>query len=129
MEKFINPGGDGTPPATLSAEEATSIQRIRLLNDMLREGYPTGEVMITRAVQALPSIKRDILLLAVQHYSDFDNGNDPYGEHDFGSLEFDGRVWFWKIDYYDLDRNHASPDPADPDVTCRVMTIMSADEY
>lgn len=129
MERLPNPGGDGTPPADLAAAEAKRVERIRLLNDMLREGYPTGEVMITRAVKALPQFARDILLLAIQHYSDFDSANDPYGEHDFGSLEFDGHVWFWKIDYYCLDHERHSPDPSDPDVTRRVLTIMRADEY
>ena len=129
MDRLPNHGGDGLPSADLAATEAERVERIRLLNDSLREGFPTGDVMITPAVRALPQFARDILLLAIQHYSDFDTDNDPYGEHDFGSVEFDGHVWFWKIDYYDLDHAHGSPDPADPDVTRRVLTIMRADEY
>lgn len=55
--------------------------------------------------------------------------NDPYGEHDFGSLIVDGNKVFWKIDYYDKGMQYASPDPANLSVTVRVMTIMLADEY
>ena len=59
----------------------------------------------------------------------FDEDNDPYGEHDFGALEVEGERLFFKIDYYDHDLSAHSPDPADPSVTKRLLTIMLADEY
>jgi hypothetical protein len=55
--------------------------------------------------------------------------NDPHGERDFGSLGLRGQRLFWKIDYYDLALEYGSPDPADPAVTRRVLTLMLADEY
>ena len=36
---------------------------------------------------------------------------------------------FRKIDYYDRATEAGSPDPADPAVTTRVLTLMRADEY
>jgi hypothetical protein len=38
-------------------------------------------------------------------------------------------VIFWKFDYYDLDLQMASLDPANPDITARILTIMLEDEY
>ena len=35
----------------------------------------------------------------------------------------------WKINYFDLSRTYHSPNPADLNVTSRVMTVMRADEY
>ena len=60
---------------------------------------------------------------------DFCHANDPYEEHDFGSFEAEGEKIFFKIDYFDRTLTHHSPDPADPSVTERVITIMLADEY
>ena len=59
----------------------------------------------------------------------FTPDNDPYGEHNFGSITLEDTTFFWKIDYYDLDLHMHSPDPSDETVTARVLTIMLAEEY
>ena len=60
---------------------------------------------------------------------DFCIANDPHGEHDFGAFDYDGVEVFFKIDYFDKDLNFHSPDPANPAVTERVITLMLATEY
>ena len=35
-------------------------------------------------------------------FADFSEGNEPYGELDFGSFNLTGETLFWKIDYSDL---------------------------
>lgn len=112
---------------TISADDRTA--QIRMLNDTLRQGFPSGEVVATRGVAALPMDQQAMLYLAIQAYEAFTEDNDPYGEHDFGAVNFDGELYLWKIDYYDKDLEFGSSDPADPDVTRRIMTIMRADEY
>jgi hypothetical protein len=47
----------------------------------------------------------------------------------FGSFEVEGETIFFKIDYFDKSLTHHSPDPSDPSVTERVITIMLAEEY
>jgi hypothetical protein len=63
------------------------------------------------------------------HFKDFNEGNDPYGEHDFGAIEQDGVTYYWKIDYYDSDLVRGSDDPSDEKKTVRALTLLMADEY
>ncbi|HUU46823.1 MAG TPA: DUF3768 domain-containing protein [Acidobacteriota bacterium] len=66
---------------------------------------------------------------AVAAFEAFTPDNDPHGEHDFGALDVQGKRVFFKADYYDLPMTAHSPDPANPAVTRRVLTIMLASEY
>jgi len=63
------------------------------------------------------------------HYDQLDECIDPYGEHDMGRFTVSDEDYYWKIDYYDRGLEFHSPDPADPEVTIRVLTIMRVDEY
>lgn len=114
----------------MTATSATSrIDKIRSLNDDLRTSLNGGRAVLTAAVAALDSEVQTKIVEAVRHYEAFDADNDPYGEHDFGSLVVDGYTVFFKIDYYGLDLQFHSPDPAEPAVTHRVLTIMLAEDY
>lgn len=67
------------------------------------------------------------LLKTIESFDRFNGDNDPYGEHDFGSLAWEGQKIFWKIDYYDQDLKYGR-DPLDEDCR-RIMTVMLASEY
>jgi Protein of unknown function (DUF3768) len=107
----------------------TKTVRIRALNDELRQHLTGGMAVITPGVAALgpEAVERIVKTIAV--FGDFSHANDPYEEHDFGSFEADGTMIFFKIDYFDRELSMHSPDPADPSVTQRVITIMLAEEY
>lgn len=114
-------------------------RRIAELNDEFRRGAfsesgvpqedTVGEVLLTSGIAALPVEDLERTFAAVRDFAVFEVGNDPWGEHDFGAFDVGGNKVFWKIDYYDKDRAMGSPDPADPAVTTRVLTIMLAEEY
>jgi hypothetical protein len=103
--------------------------RIRQLNDAFRRTFVGGAVMITAGIEAMPLDQRRSLLQKIRNFDAFSEDNDPHQEHDFGSIDETGVRCFWKIDYYDRKTEFGSPDPANPAVTTRVMTIMLAEEY
>lgn len=102
----------------------TQVSEIAKINDRFRGMclnmfYTSG---IRDGIMDLIGLSR-----AVEDFSNFTEDNDPYGEHDFGSLQFEGRKIFWKIDYYDQQLKFGI-DPLDS--SCRrVLTVMLAEEY
>jgi hypothetical protein len=102
-------------------------EKIRELNDQFRTSFKGGQVMMTRGIAGRPDCND--ILEGVRRFDAFTNDNDPYGEHDFGAFEAGKDTIYFKLDYYAKDLASGSPDPADPNVTTRVMTIMLAQEY
>ena len=99
------------------------------LNDQARRSFQGCRVLITRGIAELGDDAVHAILAQVRSYDQFTADNDPYGEHDFGSFHWGEVQVFWKFDYYDLDLQMHSPDPADETVTARVLTVMLAEEY
>jgi hypothetical protein len=109
------------------------------LNDRFRRGdafggsrsdhHTLGQYIMTSGVQALsPELQLQLIRL-VQQFDSFTTDNDPYAEHDFGKVTLDGKDYFFKIDYYDPTLTRHSNDPASPNATRRVMTLMRTEEY
>ena len=103
--------------------------KIRALNDAFRTSFWGGRVMMTAGVAALENPVRNAVVEKIKAFDAFDDDNDPWGEHDFVSVEHNGQTFFAKIDYYDRKLEAHSEDAADPEKTCRVMTIMLAEEH
>lgn len=105
-------------------------ERIAQLNDAFRKTLERqSHVYITPGIQALSGEDQLQIFSLVKTFNDFSEGNDPYGEHNFGAIDYEGDRIFWKINYYDRDMKYGSEDPSDPDQTLRVMTIMLAHEW
>lgn len=106
-----------------SPEQHPRASQIAYQNDEFRKSG--SDVMITPGIQALPDVLG--LIRAVQAFEMFTPDNDPYGEHDFGSIVWYQHKTFWKVDYYDQALEYGE-DALSPDCR-RILTIMLASEY
>ncbi len=88
-----------------------------------------GQVVVTPGVSGEGVDFQTAALAAVASDDQFDEGNDPYGDHTFGTVTVSGQKLFWKIDLYDTDYTYGSDRPFDTSVTRRVLTIMCPSEY
>ena len=102
---------------------------IATLNDKFRRSFINGEVLLSAGIAAMSSEDKAKIISMVQNFNDFTPSNDVYGEHDFLSIDYKGNKIFAKIDYYDLNYEFMSENPANPDITNRVLTILLSCEY
>jgi hypothetical protein len=107
----------------------TKTAQIRALNDEMRQRLIGGMAVMTPGIAALGPEAVARIVKTIEVYDDFCHANDPHEEHDFGAFDADGKRIFFKIDYYHESMTVHSPDPSDPNVTKRVITIMLAEEY
>ena len=111
----------------MESDMDTKTQRIRALNDQLRQSFARGGISVmTPGIAALGQEAVDRIVKTIAVYDDFCHANDPHEEHDFGSFEADGHTVFFKIDLYEEPNvKDANGEP----VVTRVLTIMLANEY
>ena len=108
-------------------------QTIQSKNDAFRKAVfscpqPDGKAIMTNAVANLAGMTKMLLFQEIVNFDNFTEGNDPYGEHDFGCVELEGLPKiYWKIDYYaDATMEFGTEDHLN---AYRVLVIMFADEY
>lgn len=91
-------------------------------NDALRASIPNisppNLLLVTKGIIALGPEAVSEILLKVKNFNNFNQENDPWGEHDFGSFDYKGRKIFWKIDDYQGQGGYNL-----------VLTILLAEEY
>jgi hypothetical protein len=63
----------------------TQTDRIRALNDELRQHMQGGLAVITPGVAALGQDAVELIVKTIAVFDDFCHANDPHEEHDFGS--------------------------------------------
>lgn len=104
-------------------------EKIKQLNDILRKTFIGGRIMLTTGIRAKSAEEQAEILQKVCSFNEFTKANDPYGEHDFGRFTHNGEDIMFKIDYYNKTYDRMSDDPSNPEITNRVMTIMTGSEY
>lgn len=102
---------------------------ISTLNDTFRKTFTGGQVLLSAGIAAMSSEDKANIVSLVQNFDNFTPENDVYGEHDFLSIDYKGNKIFAKIDYCDLNYEFMSENPANPDITNRVLTILLSCEY
>ena len=102
---------------------------IAALNDNFRKTFTSGQVLLTAGIATMSSEDKANIISLVQNFDNFTPDNNPYAENDFGSFDYKGNKIFFKIDYYDLNYEFMSKNPANPDITNHVLSIMLAEEY
>ena len=102
---------------------------IRELNDTLRVTLSGGRVVMTDTVAAMSESDRAAAFHAMMGFNQFNEDNDPYGEHDCAIFTVGKQRFLFKISYYDKSLERGSEDPSNPDITTRVLHLMLASEY
>ncbi|WP_299720619.1 DUF3768 domain-containing protein [uncultured Tateyamaria sp.] len=126
---------------SIPEEDFEAAEKAKLIaehNDRFRNTWGAdftipGQIVMTRAVAALSPAWMVRLMQAIQQFSDFNEDNDPYGDHCFGAVEITvggetKTIWF-KIDLYDLNLEYGAEDPTDLEQTKRVMTVLFPSDY
>lgn len=94
----------------------------KIENDALRSQIPCiskpNLLVLTRGISCLPEEEIADILMKVKNFNSFSKENDPWGEHDFGSFDHNGKKIFWKIDDYRGTEGYEL-----------ILTVMFADEY
>ncbi len=97
---------------------------IKERNDLFRKNIPfcitpRNKLLLTKGVFGIFNEKQIAdIFNAVRDFNNFNQNNDTWGEHDFGSILIFGKKMFWKIDDFQGE-----------DATDLVMTIMLSEEY
>jgi Protein of unknown function (DUF3768) len=96
------------------------LKAIRELNDHFRRTFRGGQIFLTQGVAELPDMVKASALMRIADFTAF---TDKSGEHSFGVFyECSRRIWF-KIYYFGQTMKDYSTDPANPEVTKRVMIV------
>ena len=106
-----------------------SRKKICDLNDVFRQTFIGGRVVITAGVNAHADETNAAVIAKVKTFTAFTSDNDPHGELYFANFEEVGEKFFGRLT---IPTPRWNPDwkiPADESVATRVLSILLAEEY
>jgi len=101
---------------------------IRSLNDEAGRHFADDGIVFSRGIAALPDKERAEILDRVRTFEDLTPDDDPPGEYDYGSFDYNGHRICWKAYLDRYASAYGRPDPADRYVH-RLLRITLAGEY
>ncbi len=114
----------------IDTDAITRTEQVARLNDRCRRGFDrTARIVITRSCMAafggddvaFRIVAQARIMRGVRNYV-FPSGAHP--SRDRGNFELSGICVYFVIDYYDLALQYGSENPANTNVTTRMLTIM-----
>ncbi len=108
---------------TLIAKQNDAFRKLPLVDEN------RGKWVLTRGIQAEGEAFVFDAIAKVRAFDDFTEDADPYGSHEMGVFEVQGKTVCWKIDLYDPSYLCGSAWPENLGKTRRVLTILFPDEY
>ena len=94
---------DDVPGDTVKREAGmTDKEKIASRNDAFRR-RGLG-VDLSQGVEEIGDVEE--VLQMIREFDGFTKENDPHGEHDHGTVEWEGEEVFWKIGYFDVSLNY-----------------------
>lgn len=122
---------------TISAVDfVTALKKatVQIQNDTFRKAGPLpdeniGRWVMTHGIDAEGPAFVTKVVEAVRTFDAFDEDADPYGTHEMGSFQIEGKTVWFKLDLYDESYEYGSPEPTDVAQTRRVLTILFPHEY
>ncbi len=110
-------------------------ETIAQINDRFRQEVTEGESDLGalfwcgNAVYIIPENKVKIIR-AIRAFVPGVDGDDSHGEHEQGTVEVEGRVFNWRISYYDREflqdpnrTDMGSEDPSNLEITVRHLNV------
>lgn len=113
-----------------------TVKRIAKLNDAFRASIQKpiseqrlGQVFCTASIMALSDYDIASIVEKVRLFDTFDESNDPYAEHDFGSFTYKDNKIYWKIDYEDPCLEYQPKYTSEQNEPNRILTIMLSQDW